>query len=97
MVCYFFPQGFKTAIGGSSHCSTVERNPTRKHEVVGLIPGLPQWVRDNVSVALSCGVGHRCGLDLTLLWLLWHRPAATALIRPLAWEPPYASGAALKR
>ena len=24
------------------------------------------------------------------------RPAATALIRPLAWEPPYALGAALK-
>ena len=31
-----------------------------------------------------------------MLWL-WHRPAATALIRPLAWEPPYAEGAALKR
>ena len=31
-----------------------------------------------------------------LLWL-WGRPAATALIRPLAWEPPYAAGAALKR
>ena len=29
--------------------------------------------------------------------LLWHRPAATALIGPLAWEPPYATGAALKR
>ena len=29
--------------------------------------------------------------------LLWHRPVATALIRPLAWEPPYAEGAALKR
>ena len=28
---------------------------------------------------------------------LWHRPAATALIRPLAWEPPYAAGVALKR
>ena len=33
--------------------------------------------------------------DLALLWL-WRRPAATALIRPLAWEPPYAKGAALK-
>ena len=31
-----------------------------------------------------------------LLWLR-HRPVATALIRPLAWEPPYAAGAALKR
>ena len=27
--------------------------------------------------------------------LLW--PAAAALIRPLAWEPPYAPGAALKK
>ena len=31
-----------------------------------------------------------------LLWL-WHRPVATAPIQPLAWEPPYATGAALKR
>jgi len=25
------------------------------------------------------------------------RPAAAALIRPLAWEPPYAMGAALEK
>ena len=31
------------------------------------------------------------------LALLWHRPAATAPIRPLAWEPPYAMGVALKK
>ena len=42
---------------------------------------------------MSCGIGHRHGLDPTLLWL-WRRPAATTLIRPLAWEPPYAAGAA---
>ena len=34
--------------------------------------------------------------DPTLLWLR-HRLAATALIGPLAWEPPYSVGAALKR
>ena len=34
--------------------------------------------------------------DPALLWL-WHRPAAVALIRRLAWEPPYAVGAALER
>ena len=39
----------------------------------------------------GCGVGCRHGSDPTLLWL-WRRPAATALIRPLAWEPPYAVG-----
>ena len=45
---------------------------------------------------MSCGVGHRHSLDPMLLWL-WCRPAATAPIRPLAWEPPYAVVAALKR
>ena len=42
------------------------------------------------------GVDHRHGLDLELLWL-WRRSAATAVIQPLAWEPPYASDEALKR
>ena len=45
---------------------------------------------------MSCGVGHRRGSNPEVLWL-WHRLAATAPIRPLAWEPPYASGAALKK
>ena len=40
---------------------------------------------------MSCGVGHRRGSDLVLLWLV-----AAALIQPLAWELPYAAGAALK-
>ena len=45
---------------------------------------------------MTCGIDHRHGSDLALLWL-WHRPAAIAPIRPLAWEFPYAVGAALKR
>ena len=45
---------------------------------------------------MSYGVGHRWGSYPTLLWL-WQRPAATALIQPLAWEPPYGVGAALNR
>ena len=43
---------------------------------------------------MSCGVGRRCGLNLALLW---RRLAATGTIQPLAWEPPYAAGTALKR
>ena len=35
---------------------------------------------------MSCGVSHRCGLDPVLLW---HRLAAVAPIRSLAWELPY--------
>ena len=41
-------------------------------------------------------VGRRRGLDPVWLWL-WCRPAAAALIHSLAWEFPYAMGAALKR
>ena len=44
---------------------------------------------------MSCGVGRRYGSDPALLWL-WCRSAAVALIGPLAWELPYAMGAALK-
>ena len=32
-------------------------------------------------------------MDPALLWL-WRRPVAIALIRPLAWETPYAAGEA---
>ena len=65
-------------------------NATSIHEDAGLIPNLTQWV------AMSCGVGRRRSVDTVLLWL-WHRPAATAPMGPLAWKPPYAMGVALKR
>ena len=42
---------------------------------------------------MSCGVGCTHGSDPALLYL-WRRPVATALIQPLAWEPPYAAGVA---
>ncbi len=42
---------------------------------------------------MNCGVGRRCSSDPVLLWL-WRRLAATVLIRPLAWDHPYAMGAA---
>ena len=65
------------------------------YEDAGLIPGLPQQVKD-LGIAASCGVGHRCGLD-PVLRLVVAQPAAAALIRPLAWELPYAAGVAIKR
>ena len=42
---------------------------------------------------MNCGVSRRRGSNPTLLWLQY-RLAATAPIQPLAWEPPYAAGAA---
>ena len=43
---------------------------------------------------MSYGVGRRHGSDATLLWL-WCKLAA--LIQPLAWEPPYATGGGSKK
>ena len=45
---------------------------------------------------MTCGVGRRHSLDSKLL-CLWRGLAATAPIQPLAWEPPYAAGSALKK
>jgi len=63
-------------------------NPTRNHEVAGFGP-----CPCSVLSAVSCGVGCRRSSDPAWLWL-WCRLVATAPIGPLAWEPPYASGAA---
>ena len=62
-------------------------NLTGIHEDKRSIPGL-------AGTALACDVGYRHGLDPMLLC---HRPVATAPIRPLAWESPYASGTVLKK
>ena len=45
---------------------------------------------------MSCGVGGRHSSDPALL-LLRYRLVATTPIRPLAWEPPCAAGAALEK
>ena len=45
---------------------------------------------------MSCGIGRRRGSDSALLRLLY-RLAATALVGPLAWDPPYALGVALEK
>ena len=63
----------------------------------------PHSVGQGSGVAVWCGVGHRHSSDPALLWL-WRRSVgrergggATAPIKPLAWEPPHAVGAALEK
>ena len=67
-------------------------NPTRSHEVAGLVPGLAQWVKEPTArcrelwcrsqmwlrscVAVAVAVASSCSSD-----------SAVALIQPLAWEP----------
>ena len=70
-------------------------NPTCTHDDSSSIPGLVQWVEAPVLL-VNCGVGHRHGSDPALLWLCC-RMAVPAPVQPLAWDPPYASGAALKK
>ena len=78
---------YYSAFYRSSHCGSAVMNPTSIHEAAGSIPGLTQWVKD---LALLWA------MDLTLLGL-WRRLVAAALIQPLVWELPYATGVALKK
>ena len=58
--------------------------------------GFDPWpcsVHGGSGVALSCGVGCRCGLDPVLLRC---RPVAVVPIWSLAWKLPHTKGAALK-
>ena len=74
----------------------VQRLYAKYSEVVGSVPGLAQWVKDLAWPRAVVYVGRRCGSDPALLWLCC-RLVAVAPIPPLALEPPYATGATLKR
>ena len=56
---------------------------------------LPNPTRNHEVEGSIPGLAHWVK-DLALLWL-WCRPAATAPIRLLDWEPPYAMGATLEK
>ena len=60
------------------------------------VPSLALLSGLRIVIAVNYGVACRRGSDPALLWL-WRRPVATALNQPLAWEPPYAAGEALKK
>ena len=85
------PKRLKNNASRSSRGGAAETNLIRNRENTGSIPVLAQWVKDLVLLWVLGSA-----LMLLLLWL-WCRPAAVALIQPLAREPPYATGVALKK
>ena len=65
------------------------------------MPGVPimaQWVKDPTCLLKICVQSPALlnGLRIQCCPNLWHRPAAAALIRPPAWELPYATSKAVK-
>ena len=78
----------------SSHRGTAETNYTRNPEVA--VRSLASLSRLRVWCCREPRCRSQICLDPALLWL-WHRPAAVAPVRPLAWESPYVAGVALKR
>ena len=56
----------------SWHSGNESKNPTRNHEVVGLIPGLTQWVKDSMLLWLWC----RLAAEAKIQPLAWEASCA---------------------
>ena len=69
-------------------------NPTSTHKDVGLIPGLPQWVKDLtlLQAAAKLTDAARTSVAVAVVWA-----SSCSYIRSLAWELLYAMGVALKK
>ena len=69
-------------------------NLTTTHEVAVRSLALFSGLRIRRCSELWCGLQMRLGSRVALVWC---RPASTAPIRPLAWEPTYAMSVALEK
>ena len=72
----------------------LSRNESDEHPWGHRFNSWPHTVGLGSGIGVNCRIGCRRGSDRVLLWL-WCRPVAP--IWPLAWEPQFAAGVALKR
>ena len=78
----------------SSRYGAAETNPTSNYDAAGSIPGLSQWVNIRCCCELWCRSQTQLGSCVAVALA---RLTAIVPIRPLAWEPPYATGVPLIR
>ena len=76
-----WPRSFRTHKAGGGGDPVVAQQVKNPTSVMGMLVSTLSSFSGLRSIVASCGVGHRYGWDLALLWL-WHRPVATAPVDP---------------
>ena len=81
----------------SSQHSAAETNLTSIHEDAGSVWSLASLSEEGSGVAISCGVRRRRGSRFHVAVAMAQASSCSSDSTPIAWEPPYAARASLKK